>query len=96
MAKLYLTLVGAGLALPSAKSGDLFGNRQVFFMIAAKGLTDSVGEFLSRQDSVGLDNSTLGVNPLWLDWVQPGALDRQATDQDANAFSTAPNLAEGR
>src|SRR5215210_8847610 len=49
----------------------------------AQGIADPCGQFARRQQAVRLDHLALGVHPLRLDRVEPGALDRQLTDHQA-------------
>ena len=44
----------------------------------------------------GFDNGTLGMDPLGLDRVEPGTLDRQRAGQDAHALALLLDLPMGR
>jgi hypothetical protein len=39
--------------------------------------TDAVGDLVGAEQTRGLDDSALAVDPLGLDGIEPGALDRQ-------------------
>jgi hypothetical protein len=59
---------------PSASSGDLPGNGQMLVMRTIEGSANSVGEFVSPQQTVGLDYFALAVNPFRLDGIEPRTL----------------------
>ena len=56
-------------------------------MKAVKGSTNSVSQSLFGKGSIRLDNSAFTVGPHWFNRVEPGAFDRQKTNQDTNSFS---------
>jgi hypothetical protein len=49
---------------------------------------DTPDEFCFVQEPIRFGNCPLGVDPLWLDSIQPRALDRQLADQDSHATLT--------
>src|SRR5215207_886103 len=55
--------------------------------------TDSVGEFVGAQQTVGLYNLALAVDPLGLDGVQPRALLWQQAAYDSHSFAALSDLA---
>lgn len=54
------------------------------FMRAVEGRTHPVDHFLGRQELRWFDDPSLAMAPRGLDWVQPRALARQGTDEDAH------------
>ena len=54
------------------------------FMGAAEG-AQTRSAVLGAEQAVGLDDAALAVDPLGLDRVEPGALDRQVAGDDAHA-----------
>src|SRR5205823_13692763 len=49
---------------------------------------DTPDEFCFAQEPIRFGDCPLGVDPLWLDSIQPRALDRQLADQDSHATLT--------
>lgn len=49
---------------------------------------DTPHEFCFAQEPIWFGDCPLGVDPLWLDSIQPRALDRQLADQDSHATLT--------
>src|SRR5215204_1969618 len=82
---------------PSACSGSIFGNGQMLVMRATKAPTDPLGEFIRSQQTVGLYNLSLAMNPFGLYGVQPRTLlGKQATHDPHSApallnFSVVPS-----
>src|SRR2546423_15251898 len=58
--------------------------------------TDTIGEFGGREQAVGFHDLALAVEPLGLDRVEPGALDRQVAHDQADAFARELYLPVGR
>ena len=56
-------------------------------MMAVQSSTNAFHHFLSRQSAIRLGDPLFAVNPLWLYRVEPWALDRQRTSQDAHSCS---------
>src|SRR6266487_3783195 len=54
--------------------------------------TNALSQLLGRQQMVGFDDSTLAVDPLWLDGIEPGAFRRQKERQNAYPFSRLSDL----
>ena len=54
--------------------------------------TDSVGEFISTQQPIGLDHLALAVYPFGLDGVQPRTLFRQKAAYDPHSAAALLNL----
>jgi hypothetical protein len=52
----------------------------------------AVGYLLSGEQARGFDNGALGMDPLGLDRVEPGTLDRQVADQDAHTAALLLDL----
>ena len=71
----------------SAGSRDLFCNRlfKMLNILAREIGADTPDEFCFAQKPIRFGDCPLGVNPLWLDSIQPRALDRQLADQDSHA-----------
>src|SRR5438445_10317448 len=78
---------------PSALSSGLLGQSEVSFMRAVERSADALDELVSRQQTGGLDHPPLAVDPLGLDGVQPGTLDRQVTRDDPHAVAGQLDLA---
>src|SRR5919109_4118691 len=72
---------------PSAGSRDLFCNRlfKMLNILAREVGADTPDEFCFAQEPIRFGDCPLGVDPLWLDSIQPRALDRQLADQDSHA-----------
>src|SRR3982750_1855111 len=68
----------------SAGSRDLFCNRlfKMLNILAREIGTDTPDEFCFAQEPIRFGDCPLGVDPLWLDSIQPRALDGQLADQD--------------
>ena len=79
--------------VPSALSSGLLGQSEVSFMQAVEGGANTLDELVSGQQAGGLDHPPLAVDPLGLDGVQPGALDRQVTRDDPHAVAGQLDLA---
>jgi len=62
-------------------------------VIAIKGSADSVSQGQFRKGRIRLDDSTFPMSPLRFNRVEPGTFDRQKTNQDADSFSGAFDLA---
>jgi hypothetical protein len=75
--------------VPSARSGSIFGNGQVLVMRTVEDPTDSLGQFVSCEQPVGLYNLALAVNPLGLHRVEPRALLGQQAAYDPHSGATA-------
>ncbi len=77
------------LTEPSAGSRDLFCNRFKMLNILAREVgADTPDEFCFAQEPIRFGDCPLGVDPLWLDSIQPWALDRQLAEQDSHATLT--------
>jgi hypothetical protein len=75
---------------PSAGSRDLFCNRlfKMLNIFAREIGADTPDELCFAQEPIRFGDCPLGVNPFWLDSIQPVALDRQLADQDSHAALT--------
>jgi len=62
------------------------------FMGTAIDGAHTLREFVQVQQARGLHDLALGMQPFWLDGIEPGALDRQGTDQQAHAAARALDL----
>src|SRR6516165_7476958 len=69
--------------VPSAGSRDLLC--KWLKKLAAKGIADTLFEFLGCQSSCRFNHGAFAMNPLWLDAVQPWALDRQPAGNNPHA-----------
>ena len=76
--------------LASAGSRDLFCNRlfKMLNILAREIGADTPDEFCFAQEPIRFSDCPLGVDPLWLDSIQPRALDRQLAEQDSHATLT--------
>jgi hypothetical protein len=74
----------------NAGSRDLFCNHlfKMLNILAREIGADTPDEFCFAQEPIRFGDCPLGVNPLWLDSIQPRALDRQLADQDSHATLT--------
>src|SRR5215204_7031056 len=68
----------------SARSDSIFGNGQVLVMRTVEDPADPLGQLVSCEQSVGLYNLALAVNPSGLYGVQPRALLGQKAADDPN------------
>src|SRR3972149_771024 len=59
------------------------------FMSTGESGANSLGQFVHRQRAVRFEDATLGVEPLGFNGIEPGTLDGQRADQQANALSSA-------
>src|SRR5215207_4726593 len=71
-------------ACSSARSDSIFGNGQVLVMRTVEDPADPLGQLVSCEQSVGLYNLALAVNPSGLYGVQPRALLGQKAADDPN------------
>jgi heat-inducible transcriptional repressor len=55
-------------------------------VLAAEVGRDPIGQLLGAEQAVRLDHFALGVDPAWLDRIEPRALDRQGAGDDPYAF----------
>jgi hypothetical protein len=62
-------------------------------IFAAESSTDACCQLIGRKRSIGFNHPSFGMRPFGFNWVEPGTLDRQATDQDAHPLTTAFHLA---
>src|SRR5215213_10438156 len=77
----------------SARSGDLFGERQVLMMWATEGRAHPLDQLVSTQQSLRFHDAPLAVRPLGLYGIQPRALLRQVAAYDPYAsFATFLHL----
>ena len=76
----------------NANSRNLFDNGKRRFIGAAKVSTNAFSQLLSREQSIGLYNSLLGMDPLRLDRVEPGTFSGQKEGQNAHAFALLLDL----
>src|SRR5438270_13052205 len=65
----------------------------VSFIRAVEGGADTLDELVSGQQAGGLDHPPLAVDPLGLDGVQPGTLDRQVVGHDPHPMAGQLDLA---
>ena len=49
-------------------------------------------QVLSREQTVGFDDGTPAMHPLWLDGIEPGAFGRQKAGQNAYSFTRLSDL----
>ncbi len=61
-------------------------------MVTTKVGTDPILEFLSSEQTSGLNNIALGVHPVRLNAIEPGTLARQVAGNDAHADALLPDL----
>jgi hypothetical protein len=59
------------------------------FMSTAESGTNSLGQFVHGQAAIRFENAALGVEPLGFDGIEPGTLDGQSANQQANALPGA-------
>src|ERR671913_1263361 len=74
---------------PSARSSDIFGNGHMFVVRTVESRADSLGQLVGAQQTVGLYNLALAMNPLGLHRVEPRALLGQQTTDDPHPFLLA-------
>src|SRR5450759_940150 len=65
----------------------------MFVVLGTEMGTDSISQLLGSEKPGGLHHLALAVGPPRLDWIQPGALDRQVTRDDPNPFAFLLHLA---
>ena len=80
--------------MTSAASRDLLCKELGQF--TAKVVTDPLSELLSGQKPSRFDNRSLAVDPLWLNSVEPGALDGQPARDDAYTTFASASLLQHR
>src|ERR671915_1571400 len=73
--------------VPNAGSRNLFCNRlfKMLNILAREVGADTPNELCFAQEPIRFGDCPLGMDPLWLDSIQPRALDRQLADQDSHA-----------
>ena len=54
--------------------------------------TNTLNQLLSRKQPVGFNHSSFAMDPLRLNWVEPGTLRRQTKRQDADALALSFHL----
>src|ERR671911_2682345 len=69
--------------LPSARSGDIFGNGQMLVMWTVKGSADAICQFVGAEQAVGFHHPSLAVDPLRLYRIEPRTLLGKQAGQDA-------------
>src|SRR5215510_152430 len=62
------------------------------FMSAVESGTYSLGQFVHGQGTIRFENTTLGMEPLRFNGIEPGTLDGQRANQQANALSRTLDL----
>jgi hypothetical protein len=62
-------------------------------MVTVKIGTDSVSHFGSSKQASRFGDGALGVHPVWLNWIQLGALAGQVAGHDAHALALLLDLA---
>src|SRR5258708_33133101 len=62
-------------------------------MRAGKVAADTVGHLVGREQPRRFDDRALAVDPLGLNGVEPGTLDRQTADEEAHAVPIVLDLA---
>src|SRR5215218_10862819 len=72
----------------SARSGDIFGNRQVLVVRTSEGRANPICQLVSREQTVELYNLALAMDPLGLHRIEPRALYGQQTAYDPHSMST--------
>jgi hypothetical protein len=65
----------------------------MWFIATVEVGADPLGKLLSRKQAIAFDDSTLGMDPLWLDGIEPGAFCGQKARQNPNAFALLLDLA---
>src|SRR5262249_2922057 len=75
----------ANAQVTSAESCRLVGNSEVVFMGTREMSTDSISDFVGAEQASRLDNGALAMDPLGLNGIEPGTLDRQVARQNAYA-----------
>ncbi|HLY27884.1 MAG TPA: hypothetical protein VKQ72_16170 [Aggregatilineales bacterium] len=61
-------------------------------MITVKSGINALGQFVDGQGAIRLKDSTLGMEPLGFNGIEPGTLDGQRADQQTNLMSAALDL----
>jgi hypothetical protein len=59
----------------------------------AKGGVDALNEFGRAEEAIGFDDAALAVDPLGLDGIEPGRLDGELADEEANPLALPLDLA---
>src|SRR5215217_1694029 len=72
----------------SARSGDIFGNRQMLVVWRSEGRANPICQLVSPEQTVGLYNLALAMDPLGLHRIEPRALYGQQTAYDPHSIST--------
>ena len=65
----------------------------MWFIATVEVGADPLGKLFSRKQAIAFDDSTLGMDPLWLDGIEPGAFCGQKARQNPNAFALLLDLA---
>src|SRR5215212_1036843 len=73
---------GGKSRVTNARSGDIFGERQVLMMWATEGRAHPLDQLVSTQQSLRFDDAPLAVRPLGLYGIQPRALLGQVAAYD--------------
>ena len=76
----------------SAQSGYLFGDGEVVVVRGVEDCTGAVGQFVGAEETTRFDDFALGVDPVWLDRVEPGASAWEIAGDDADASAVVLNL----
>ncbi len=59
----------------------------MWFIATVEVGANPLGKLFSRKQAIAFDDSALGVDPLWLDGIEPGAFCGQKARQNPNAFA---------
>jgi hypothetical protein len=86
----YMRKLGNSPKVPSARSGDIFGNGQMRVMRTVKGSTDAICQVVGAEQAVGFHHPSLAVDPLRLYRIEPRTLFRQQATYDPHP-SAAPS-----
>ena len=78
--------------IASAESRDLFDKSQMWFIGATKVSTNALSQLFGREQAIRFHNRLLGMDPLGLNGVEPGALGGQEERQEADAFPSLFDL----
>ena len=91
----FFEVRGAGASVLAAIfRGTTFGGATKMGMMGtAEGGTDPLRQFVGGEQTCGLDHPFLAMQPLGLNGVQPRALDRQGTGEQAHALARLLDLA---
>ena len=78
--------------MPSARSGDLFGNGKMSFNLRPKYAPATIGHFLSSEQGGRFDNVALAMHPVRLNPIEPRALAGRGAGHDAHALPLLEGL----